>query len=71
MDLNYKATNIFPVTIHRFDVTAFDKILSDDRILDRASSVTESYDTFINEAHQYDTSNWWRPDWRDSTSGAW
>ena len=35
----------------------FDKILSDDRILDRASSVTESYDTFINEAHQYDTSN--------------
>ena len=26
----------------------FDKILSDDRILDRASSVTESYDTFIN-----------------------
>ena len=49
----------------------FDKILSDDRILDRASSVTESYDTFINEAHQYDTSNWWRPDWRDSTSGAW
>ena len=49
----------------------FDKILSDDRILDRASSVTESYDTFINEAHQYDTSNWWRPDWRDSTSGSW
>ena len=49
----------------------FDMILSDDRILDRAASVTESYDTFINEAHQYDTSNWWRPDWRDSTSGAW
>ena len=49
----------------------FDMILSDERILERASSVTESYDTFINEAHQYDTSNWWKPDWRESTSGAW
>ena len=29
----------------------FDKILSDNRILDRAATVTESYDEFINEAH--------------------
>ena len=29
MDLNYKATNIFPVTLHRFDVTGFDKIKYD------------------------------------------
>ena len=44
----------------------FDKILSDNRILDRAATVTESYDDFINEAHQYDTGNWWKDDWRDS-----
>jgi len=47
----------------------FDKILSDDRILDRAASVTESYDNFINEAHQFDTSNWWRDDLRNHYSG--
>ena len=29
MDLNYRATNIFPVTIHRFDVKGFDEIKND------------------------------------------
>jgi len=38
----------------------FDKILTDDRILERAESVTESYNDFINEAHLYDSSNMWR-----------
>ena len=47
----------------------FDKILSDSRILDRAATVTESYDEFINEAHQYDTGNWWKDGWRDHVSG--
>ena len=37
----------------------FDTILDDERILDRASSVTESYDDFISHAHQYDTSTMW------------
>jgi ribonucleotide reductase beta subunit family protein with ferritin-like domain len=37
----------------------FDKIVTDERILERASSVTESYDDFINSAHQYDNSNEW------------
>ncbi|AOO15451.1 ribonucleotide reductase of class Ia (aerobic) beta subunit [Cyanophage S-RIM12 isolate W1_08_0910] len=37
----------------------FDTILDDERILDRASSVTESYDDFINHAHQYDTGTMW------------
>ena len=46
----------------------FDKILSDDRILDRAASVTESYDSFINSAHQFDTSNWWQDNLRDHIS---
>ena len=43
----------------------FDTIIKDDRILERASSVTESYNDFINAAHLYDTSNWWKPDWQD------
>ena len=38
----------------------FDKILSDDRILSRAASVTESYDDFINEAQQWGQSALWR-----------
>jgi len=37
----------------------FDTILDDERILDRASSVTQSYDDFIEHAHQYDTSTMW------------
>ena len=37
----------------------FDKIVSDPRILERASSVTEAYDDFISSAHQYDGSTMW------------
>jgi len=37
----------------------FDTILKDERILERASSVTEAYDNFINDAHQYDSTNSW------------
>ena len=44
----------------------FDTILEDDKILARAESVTRAYDDFINDAHRYDTSNWWRPDWQGS-----
>ena len=43
----------------------FDTIIKDDKILERASSVTESYNDFINAAHLYDTSNWWKPEWQD------
>ena len=37
----------------------FDTILEDEKILDRASSVTQSYDDFIEHAHQYDGSTMW------------
>ena len=49
----------------------FDKIVTDDRILERASSVTESYDDFINSAQEYGTGNWWKPDWKDSPTAQW
>jgi len=37
----------------------FDKIVTDDRILERAKSVTESYDDFIQSAQQYGVSDTW------------
>jgi ribonucleotide reductase beta subunit family protein with ferritin-like domain len=37
----------------------FDSILSDENILERASSVTSAYDDFINSAQNYGTSNAW------------
>ena len=49
----------------------FDKIVTDNRILERASSVTESYDDFINSAQEYGTGNWWKPDWKDSPTAQW
>ena len=44
----------------------FDTILTDDRILERAQSVTQAYDDFINGAHEYDQSNMWKDGWRGS-----
>jgi len=46
----------------------FDTILEDEKILERAASVTESYDEFINDAQQYGQSNFWRKDWQGSPS---
>jgi ribonucleoside-diphosphate reductase beta chain len=37
----------------------FDTILNNERILERAETVTEAYNSFINSAHQYGTSNAW------------
>jgi len=37
----------------------FDTILIDDRVMERAQSVTESYDDFIRDAQEYGNSNSW------------
>ena len=44
----------------------FDHILDDDKIVSRATSVTEAYNDFINAAQQYGTSN----DWIHAQEGA-
>ena len=44
----------------------FDTIITDERILERAKSVTESYDNFINSAQQWGIGNQWKPDFRDT-----
>ena len=49
----------------------FDKILNDDRILERAASVTESYDTFINYEQEYGQSSAWKSDMRDHPNSEW
>ena len=49
----------------------FDKIVSDERILERASSVTEAYDDFIRSAHQWDTGKMWSDDFRGSPTAEW
>ena len=49
----------------------FDKILTDEKILERASTVTQSYDEFINCAHDWGASNNWRDDWRDHINAQW
>ena len=54
------------IQIHQKYLTRFYLITA---YLDRAATVTESYDDFINEAHQYDTGNWWKDGWRDHVSG--
>ena len=49
----------------------FDTILDDEKIIARAKSVTEAYDDFINTAHLWDTSSWWKEDWKGSPSAEW
>ena len=44
----------------------FDHIITDNRILERASSVTESYDAFINSAQTWGNGNLWQEDFRDT-----
>ena len=57
----YIIKNIYP---NPADV--LDKIVTDQKILDRAKSVTESYDDFINTAQVWGTGNMWRDDFKGS-----
>ena len=49
----------------------FDKIVTDKRILERASSVTEAYDDFINGAQTWGNGKMWQSDFRDSPTAQW
>ena len=49
----------------------FDTILKDEKILERAASVTQSYDEFINTAQDWGSSNNWKDDWRDHINAQW
>ena len=49
----------------------FDTIITDERILERAASVTESYDDFINYAQEYGQSTAWTPEMRSHINSQW
>ena len=49
----------------------FDTILRDEKILERAASVTESYDNFIAYAQEYGQSTAWTDDMRDHPNSQW
>ena len=49
----------------------FDTILKDEKILERAASVTEAYDSFINQAHEWGQGNFWQETARSSPSAQW
>ena len=49
----------------------FDTILNDERILERAASVTGAYDDFINQAHEWGQGNFWQESARSSPSAQW
>ena len=62
----YIVKNVYP---NPEDV--FDTILKDEKILERATSVTGAYDDFINQAHSWDTGCMWTESGRGSPSSAW
>jgi len=49
----------------------FDTILRDEKILERASSVTQAYDDFINDAHAWGQGCMWTESGRGSPSSQW
>jgi len=49
----------------------FDTILSDERIMERAESVTGAYNSFINYAQEYGQSNSWKPDMYSHPNSEW
>ena len=49
----------------------FDTIIKEPKILERAASVTEAYDEFINYAQEYGQSNNWKPEWKDHINAQW
>ena len=48
-----------------------DTIITDERILERSKSVTESYDEFINQAQCWGQGNFWQESARSSPSAQW
>jgi len=62
----YIIKNVYP------DPTeVLDTIIDDDKIIERAQSVTRAYDAFINAAQEYGQGNLWKEDFKDSPTSQW
>ena len=62
----YIVKNVYPDP-----ADVFDTILRDERIIERAASVTGAYDSFINQAQEWGQGNFWQPDAKGSPSAEW
>ena len=62
----YIIKNVYPNSSE-----VFDTIIKDERILERASSVTEAYDKFINYAQEWASGSQWKPGSKGSPSTQW
>ena len=62
----YIIKNIYPDPAE-----VLDTIIKDERILERAASVTQSYDEFINYAQEYGQSTAWTPEMRSHINSQW
>ena len=62
----YIVKNVYPDP-----ADVFDTILSDERIIERAASVTESYDDFIRQAQEWGSGCMWTDSGRGSPSSDW
>ena len=61
----YIIKNVYP------DPTeVLDTIIDDEKIIERAASVTKAYDEFIS-AQEYGTGNLWKEDWKGSPTSEW
>jgi len=62
----YIIKNVYP------DPTeVLDTIIDDEKIIERAQSVTRAYDVFINAAQEYGQGNLWKEDFKDSPTSQW
>ena len=62
----YIIKNVYP------DPTeVLDTIIDDEKIIERAQSVTRAYDAFINAAQEYGQGNLWKEDFKDSPTSQW
>ena len=62
----YIIKNVYP------DPTeVLDTIIDDEKIIERAQSVTRAYDNFINAAQEYGQGNLWKEDFKDSPTSQW
>ena len=72
MEMNHSRSYTYIIkNVYPNPADVLDKIVTDDKILARAQSVTESYDDFINTAQNWGTSSMWSEDFRDSPTSQW
>ena len=72
MEMNHSRSYTYIVkNVYSNPAEVFDTILKDEKILERAATVTESYDDFINKAQEWGQGNFWQSSAKGSPSAEW